>query len=45
MTHCFPLALLFAGAPNAQTLLNMHAVDFVIIAVYFAVVLAIGFYL
>ena len=35
MTSCFPLALLFAGAPNVQALLNMHAVDFLIIAVYF----------
>ena len=45
MTHSIALALLFAGAPNAQTLLNMHAVDFAIIGVYFAVVLGIGFYL
>jgi SSS family solute:Na+ symporter len=45
MNACFPPALLFAGAPRAQALLNMHAVDFAIIAVYFAVVLGIGFYL
>ena len=45
MTTCFPLALLFAGAPNAQAILSMHAVDFLIIAIYFVVVLAIGFYL
>ena len=43
--HCFPLALLFAGAPNTQAILSMHAVDFLIIAIYFVVVLAIGFYL
>ncbi len=41
----FPLALLFADASGAQTVLSMHAVDFVIIGVYFVVVLAIGFYL
>ena len=45
MTNCFPLALLFAGATNAQPLLSMHAVDFAIIAIYFVVVLTIGFYL
>jgi SSS family solute:Na+ symporter len=45
MTTCFPLALLSAGTPNAQPILSMHAVDFLIIAVYFVVVLAIGFYL
>jgi SSS family solute:Na+ symporter len=45
MTNCFPLALLFAGAPNVHALLSMHAVDFVIIAIYFVVVLSIGFYL
>jgi SSS family solute:Na+ symporter len=41
----FPLALLFAGTPNTHAILSMHAVDFVIIAVYFVMVLAIGFYL
>jgi SSS family solute:Na+ symporter len=45
MTTCFPLALLFADAPGAQTILSAHAVDFVIIAIYFVIVLAIGFYL
>ena len=45
MTGCHPLALLFGGTPNAQALLNMHTVDFVIIAVYFAIVLGIGVYL
>ena len=45
MTTFFPLALLFADAPGAQALLTMHAVDFLIIAIYFVVVLAIGFYL
>ena len=41
----FPLALLFADASGAQTVLSMHAVDFAIIGVYFVIVLAIGFYL
>jgi solute:Na+ symporter, SSS family len=45
MTTCFPLALLFASASNSHAMLSMHAVDFIIIAVYFVVVLAIGFYL
>src|ERR1035437_505001 len=45
MTTCFSLAMLFAGTPNVQALLNMHTVDFVIIAVYFAIVLGIGVYL
>jgi SSS family solute:Na+ symporter len=45
MTTHFSLAWLFAGAPNAQTILSMHTVDFAIIAIYFVVVLAIGFYL
>jgi SSS family solute:Na+ symporter len=45
MTASLSLALLFAGIPNARALLSMHAVDFLIIAVYFAVVLGIGFYL
>ncbi|MGD1101643.1 MAG: sodium:solute symporter family protein [Terriglobia bacterium] len=45
MTAYFPLALLFADAPNAQAILSTHAVDFLIIAIYFVVVLAIGFYL
>ncbi len=44
ITH-LPHALLFAGPLAAQTLLSMHAVDFAIIAIYFAVVLVIGFYL
>ncbi|MGA2982521.1 MAG: sodium:solute symporter family protein [Terriglobia bacterium] len=37
--------MLLASAPNAQALLTTHFVDFLIIAVYFVVVLAIGFYL
>ncbi|MGO8818780.1 MAG: sodium:solute symporter family protein [Terriglobia bacterium] len=45
MTLCVSLAMLFASAPDVHALLSMHAVDFLIIAVYFAVVLAIGFYL
>ncbi len=45
MTTRFPLALLFADAPGAQAILSAHAVDFLIIAIYFVVVLAIGFYL
>src|ERR1039457_412230 len=45
MTTCFSLAMLFAGTPNAQALLNVHTVDFAIIAVYFAIVLGIGVYL
>jgi SSS family solute:Na+ symporter len=45
LTAYFPLALLFADAPNAQAILSTHAVDFLIIAIYFVVVLAIGFYL
>ncbi|MGA3322922.1 MAG: sodium:solute symporter family protein [Terriglobia bacterium] len=45
MTTCFPLALLFADAPETQAILSTHAVDFLIIAIYFVVVLAIGFYL
>jgi SSS family solute:Na+ symporter len=45
MTTCFPLVLLFADAPNAHAILPAHAVDFLIIAIYFVVVLAIGFYL
>ncbi len=44
ITH-LPHALLFASAPGATTILSMHAVDFVIIAIYFVVVLVIGFYL
>ena len=40
-----PLALVFAGTPNAQPILTTHFVDFLIIAIYFVVVLAIGFYL
>jgi SSS family solute:Na+ symporter len=45
MSIHFPLALLFPGAPNTQAILSTHAVDFLIIAIYFVVVLAIGFYL
>ncbi len=45
MTTCFSLALLLTGTPGVQALLNMHTVDFVIIAVYFVVVLSIGVYL
>ncbi len=45
MTPQFLPALLLAGSSAAQTLLSMHAVDFVIIAIYFVIVLAIGFYL
>ncbi len=45
MTTGFALALLFADPSATQTILSMHAVDFVIIAVYFVVVLTIGFYL
>jgi len=45
MTTCLPLALLFAGTPGGQAILSAHAVDFLIIAIYFVVVLAIGFYL
>ena len=45
MTLCVSLAMLFASAPDVHALLSMHAVDFLIIAVYFVVVLAIGFYL
>ena len=43
MTTLFPLA--FAEAPGAHAILSMHAVDFLIIAIYFVVVLAIGIYL
>jgi len=45
MTMGIPLALLFADVPSTRAILSMHAVDFVIIAIYFLVVLAIGFYL
>jgi SSS family solute:Na+ symporter len=45
MTTCFPLAWLFASAPDSHAILSMHGVDFLIIAIYFVVVLAIGFYL
>jgi solute:Na+ symporter, SSS family len=45
MTLSVSLAMLFASAPDVHALLSMHAVDFLIIAVYFVVVLAIGFYL
>jgi solute:Na+ symporter, SSS family len=45
MTTPFSPGLIFADTSPGQTLLSMHAVDFVIIAVYFVVVLAIGFYL
>lgn len=43
MTLSSPLILLFAA--NSSAILSMHAVDFLIIAIYFVVVLAIGFYL
>jgi len=45
MTLSVSPAMLFASAPDAHALLSMHAVDFLIIAIYFVVVLAIGFYL
>ena len=45
MNMSFPLALLFADAPGGQAILSAHAVDFLIIAIYFVVVLTIGFYL
>ena len=45
MTHFFPVALLFATTPNVHAILSTHVVDFLIIAIYFVVVLAIGFYL
>jgi len=45
MTHCFSLFLFFVSAPGSQAILSMHTVDFVIIAIYFVIVLAIGFYL
>lgn len=45
MTTCSPVALLFAATPDSQPILSMHPVDFLIIAVYFVIVLAIGFYL
>ena len=44
MAHHLPPALLIIAAP-AQATLSLHAVDFLIIAIYFVVVLAIGFYL
>src|SRR5271169_1594756 len=45
MATGYPLALFFGNPTGVQAILTMHAVDFVIIAVYFVVVLAIGFYL
>ena len=45
MTNCFSPALLFASAPRTHAIFSMHVMDFLIIAVYFVVVLAIGFYL
>ncbi len=45
MTNCLSLAPPATGLPGAQSQLSMHTVDFVIIAVYFVVVLTIGFYL
>jgi SSS family solute:Na+ symporter len=45
MATGFPLVLLFTDPPKIQAILSMHAVDFLIIALYFVVVLAIGFYL
>jgi len=44
MAHHLPPALLIIAAPPRATL-SLHAVDFLIIAIYFVVVLAIGFYL
>jgi SSS family solute:Na+ symporter len=45
MTTLLPLAWFSAEAPGAHAILSMRAVDFLIIAIYFVVVLAIGFYL
>ncbi|HMD87285.1 MAG TPA: sodium:solute symporter family protein [Terriglobia bacterium] len=45
MSTSLPLALLLADAPGAQAILAAHTVDFLIIAIYFVIVLAIGFYL
>jgi len=49
MTASFPLSLLFFQAPEApgasQKLISLDPVDIAIIAIYFAMVLGIGFYL
>jgi SSS family solute:Na+ symporter len=45
MMNSLPLTLLLAAAPNPNATLSPRAVDFLIIALYFVVVLAIGFYL
>ena len=42
--HIGPMAFL-AEAEGVGHLIRLHAVDFAIIAIYFAAVLAIGFYL
>jgi len=39
------LALLSAGPPTASRLISLHSPDIAIIAIYFAMVLGIGFYL
>ncbi len=45
----FPLAMLWFGAPDpvkaAQRIIFLHPVDLVIVGIYFAMVLGIGFYL
>jgi len=45
MTSGLPLALLSIGPAQTANLLSTHWVDFLLIAIYFVVVLAIGFYL
>jgi len=39
------IAVLIAAAPPRNSILSLHGVDFLIIGIYFAVVLGIGFYL
>jgi solute:Na+ symporter, SSS family len=39
------IAVLFAVAPPGNSIFSLHGVDFLIIAIYFVVVLGIGFYL
>ena len=39
------IAVLIAAAPPQNSILSLHGVDFLIIGIYFAVVLGIGFYL
>ena len=41
----FPLALLAADPQTASRLISLHSPDLAIIAIYFATVLGIGFYL